>query len=385
MKFAHLSDTHLGYRQYGLYEREEDFYAVFRDIIDKIIEERADFVIHSGDLFEAPRPSPNSLLVFQEALLKLNEANIPIYAIAGNHDVVMRKNSLPPQILFRNLGLKLISPKKPFFHINNLFIGGTPYLSKIHHDLLVENLQNLSKKSEDYEKSILLIHQGIDKYLPFGYELEIANIPTNFNYYACGHLHNRIQEDFGKGKLAYSGSTEIWKVNEYKDYKKNGKGFFLVDISDANPEIEHINIEPKREFILKNIEYDKLSGELLELERYIGSLKNKPILNVTVENGNFNRADVYEKLNESFGKSTLMLRPNFKVRESKDNERIIISDNDSLNPKSLLIEKLEHFDNEDINNLAIDLMDNLSTDNNVESEKIVNKFFQEYFHRKLID
>ena len=49
MKFAHLSDTHLGYRQFGLNEREKDFYEVFELIIDKIIEENVDFVIHSGD------------------------------------------------------------------------------------------------------------------------------------------------------------------------------------------------------------------------------------------------------------------------------------------------------------------------------------------------
>ena len=37
MKFAHLADTHLGYRQFGLLEREKDFYEVFDKIIDKII------------------------------------------------------------------------------------------------------------------------------------------------------------------------------------------------------------------------------------------------------------------------------------------------------------------------------------------------------------
>ena len=36
MKFAHLADTHLGYRQYGLFEREKDFYEVFEKVIDKI-------------------------------------------------------------------------------------------------------------------------------------------------------------------------------------------------------------------------------------------------------------------------------------------------------------------------------------------------------------
>ena len=45
MKFAHLADTHLGYRQFGLLEREKDFYEVFDKIIDKIIEEKVDFVL----------------------------------------------------------------------------------------------------------------------------------------------------------------------------------------------------------------------------------------------------------------------------------------------------------------------------------------------------
>ena len=44
IKFAHLADTHLGYRQFGLLEREKDFYEVFDKIIDKIIEEKVDFV-----------------------------------------------------------------------------------------------------------------------------------------------------------------------------------------------------------------------------------------------------------------------------------------------------------------------------------------------------
>ena len=40
MKFAHLADTHLGYRQFGLYEREKDFYEVFEKIISPIVQTR---------------------------------------------------------------------------------------------------------------------------------------------------------------------------------------------------------------------------------------------------------------------------------------------------------------------------------------------------------
>ena len=69
MRFAHLSDSHLGYRQFGILEREQDFYDVFARNIDKIIEMDVDFVIHSGDLFDNNRPSTEALLAFQRLCL----------------------------------------------------------------------------------------------------------------------------------------------------------------------------------------------------------------------------------------------------------------------------------------------------------------------------
>ncbi|MBZ9570517.1 DNA repair exonuclease [Methanobrevibacter sp. TMH8] len=383
MKFAHLADTHLGYRQYGLVERENDFYNVFNEIVNKIIEERVDFVIHSGDLFEMAKPSPKALLVFQEGLMKIKEEGIPFYAIAGNHDTIMRQNAVPPQILFKRLGLTLISPNNPviessFLKDNDIFIGGTPFIPKSQNAFLKSNLEELAKKSQGFSNRILVSHQGIDKYLPFQYELELADIPDSFTYYAMGHVHNRITDDFGEGKLAYPGSSEIWRSNEVGDYKSKGKGFYVVDIRGDIPEIQPINIELPREFINHNIEFKKLDSEISALERHISTLKNKPIVNVTVEKGNFNSADVYKKLNEAFSKITLMLRPSFKTDELIKEEKLI-GDNNSLEPRDLLMDRLKSYENEDITNLAIDLFNSLSKDKFDESEKISNNFYEEYF------
>ena len=378
MKFAHLADTHLGYRQYGLSEREEDFYKVFEKIIDKIIAESPDFLIHSGDLFEFSKPSPNALLVFQEQFLKLKDNGIPVYAIAGNHDILMRKNAIPPQVLFKKLGLNLISPKTPYFTIDDVFIGGTPYHPKLQIDSLKNILNNLSKEAENYSKKILIIHQGIDKYLPWEYELEIADLPLNFDYYACGHVHTRIIDDFGGGKLVYPGSTEIWKTNELGDYVKKKKGFYLVEMTNDGVEVEPKNIAPEREFIIKNIEYPNLDSDLQDLKSYIIKLKNKPIVNLTVEGGNFNRGDVYEKINQELFEDSLKVRPVFKSEDILNDEKLI-EDVASLDPKGLLAERLKGFENEDIVKLAIELLNNLSNDKTEESEKIANKFFKDYF------
>jgi len=378
MKFAHLADTHLGYRQYGLIEREEDFYNVFKDSINKIIEESPDFVIHSGDLFEFSKPSPNALLVFQDEFLKLKDNGIPVYAIAGNHDILMRKNAIPPQVLFKKLGLNLISPKKQYYVFDDVFIGGTPYHSKLQVDLLKKHWKELANEANNFSKKILIIHQGIDKYLPWEYELELADIPQDFHYYACGHVHTRIIDDFGRGKLVYPGSSEIWKANELRDYVKNKKGYYLVEMTNESIEVEPINVDLPREFIIKNIEYPNLDEEIQDLKAYISNLKNKPIINLTVEGGNFDRGDVYEKINSELFDCSLKIRPVFKSEDILYDEKLI-EDVASLDPKELLADKLKIFDNEDIVKLAIELLNNLSNDKTEESERIAYKFFKEYF------
>jgi DNA repair exonuclease SbcCD nuclease subunit len=54
---AHMSVTHLGHYQFGLYEREKDMYKTFEEAIDKSILEHARLVILAGDLFHMPRPN----------------------------------------------------------------------------------------------------------------------------------------------------------------------------------------------------------------------------------------------------------------------------------------------------------------------------------------
>ncbi|WP_296869473.1 DNA repair exonuclease [uncultured Methanobrevibacter sp.] len=250
MRFAHLSDSHLGYRQFGILEREQDFYDVFARNIDKIIEMDVDFVIHSGDLFDNNRPSTEALLAFQKALLRLKEAKIPIYAIAGNHDSILRKDALPPQVLFKDIGLNLISPDNPLYNEGAVLICGIPYMPSSQGRALKERYDQLSRIADKYLKSILVSHQGIDKWMHEDtYEIELSQMPENFDYYAMGHVHNYVEEDFGKGKLVYPGSMEIWRNSESNNnYREFGKGFVVVDLSYDTPQVERVKIDLPRKF-----------------------------------------------------------------------------------------------------------------------------------------
>ena len=374
-----MADTHLGYRQYGLLERENDFFEVFDQIIEETVKERPDFVIHSGDFFEYSRPPTKALLTAQKGILRLKNEKIPIYAIAGNHDIVMRKNALPPQILYKDFGLKLISPKNPYYLEGDVFIGGAPYASKYNSKDLIGRIENIEKASQNHKKSVLVLHQGIDLYMPYEYEIKIGDIPKTFNYCAFGHLHERIVDDFGEGKLAYPGSTEVWRSNEYEGYKKNGKGFYLVDLGGDQPEIEKIDIKLPREFIKENIQYTELQDEIIRINKQIKNLKKNPILYLTVNGGNFSRSEVYETINQAFSDNCLSVRSKYLPEPADDFPDINDMGKEALDIKKMIKDRLKDFNNEEISELAMGLLKEMSEGDYTRAEDMVNNFYEELY------
>ncbi len=377
MKFAHLADTHLGYRQYGLFEREKDFYEVFEKIIDKIIEENVDFVIHSGDLFETARPSPMALLTFQKGLLKLKGAGIPMYAIAGNHDAVMRKGSIPPQVIFKKMGLKVISNINPTYMHGDVFIAGLPFYPASHGKILKTKLAELSEKATHHEKSILVLHQGIDKYFGYNYELEIGEIPDNFNYYALGHIHKYVNDKFGQGRLVYPGSSEIWKTSELPDYLENGKGFVIVDMDGPKTLVKRVKIDIPREFITRRLDYNNLESGIAGIKETIKGFDKKPILNLTIDNVESDTSRVYELINDELGELSLMIRPTFNMFDMDVDE--MNPEGDGVGPKELITQQLEGYGNTDIKILATDLYELLSKDKIDEANEIIHQFYDEFY------
>ena len=377
MKFAHLADTHLGYRQYGLFEREKDFYEVFDKVIDKIIEEKVDFVIHSGDLFETARPSPMALLTFQKGLLKLKGAGIPMYAIAGNHDVVMRKGSIPPHVIFKKLGLKVISNINPTYMQGDIFIAGLPYYPASHGKALKSKLAELSEKANKHDKSILVLHQGIDQYFKFNYELELGEIPDNFNYYALGHIHKYVNDSYGKGRLVYPGSGEIWKTSELADYRVNGKGFVVVDMQDSKPVVKRVKVDIPREFIERELNYNDLESGIAGIRETIKDFDKKPILKLTIKDVESDTSGVYEIIQDELGDLALMIRPTFIM--AGEEFEIIDVESKKLGPEQLLESKLEEYDDAEVTSLAVDLYHMLSKDKLDESQELIDQYFNEHY------
>src|SRR5215813_15650523 len=84
--FVHTADNHLGYEQYGLKERFNDFARAFLAVVDAAIERRADAFLIAGDLFNKRAIDAQTLMQAQAGFERLREAGIPAIAIEGNHD-----------------------------------------------------------------------------------------------------------------------------------------------------------------------------------------------------------------------------------------------------------------------------------------------------------
>jgi DNA repair protein SbcD/Mre11 len=84
MKLLHTSDWHLGRETYGV-SRVPDHEAVLAEILGLTREHRPDLIVHSGDLFDTPRPALDDM---HRAVAVLHElaALAPVIVLCGNHD-----------------------------------------------------------------------------------------------------------------------------------------------------------------------------------------------------------------------------------------------------------------------------------------------------------
>jgi exonuclease SbcD len=118
VKFLYLTDTHI--RASAPQNRTDDFVGTLKNKMREVNEiahrEGVDAILHGGDFFDIPAPS---LAVCGDFVSIMTEARVPIYGIAGNHDVFGHNpDTLPRTVLgfLDRLGIvKLIHPGHPLF------------------------------------------------------------------------------------------------------------------------------------------------------------------------------------------------------------------------------------------------------------------------------
>ena len=263
-KFIHVSDLHIGReitKKYSFLDPDQEI-RVRRSpikVLDNLValaeEEQPDFILLAGDTFDDDMPSSdNYFKKFKNFLKKLDQLNIEIYIVLGNHDVASDLlTSFEAKKLPENT---YVFPAKnaDTFTIDNfkVAIHGQSYPKKVVTEKLVENFPQ--PVSDFYNIGIIHTnYQGAE-----GGEDTHNYAPTNkpmldkieYNYWAFGHIHKRqvvINEPY---IAVYSGNPQGLNTKPAETCNDNldGKGCYVVEVNNFEAKLNFKPLDDTRFF-----------------------------------------------------------------------------------------------------------------------------------------
>ncbi len=310
---AHLADTHLGYRQYNIYERELDIYDALDEAVDHMLEEHVELVIHAGDFFDTPKPPPQAVRRAIQALRRLKEHEIPVLAVLGDHDLPKRRGEHPLAILeevglIRVLGIPGVSDKPVEIRTRGgryTLVAGLVHHRGIAREKLLARLRALNAPDAPTPK-ILVLHQALEGTSP-EYELARGELPRGYSYYALGHIHRTMAFNVEGTIAAYPGSLDALRIDE-AEYEE-GHGFLLVDVGPRTAYTHLIRIETRPQPVY-HVKYDALAEELRRIAAAVEKISRngkKPLVHVIVEGENIDRKRVHMLVHRLLEKHTLYI------------------------------------------------------------------------------
>lgn len=255
-KFAHLADCHLGgWRQEELQKLN---FQSFKKVIDRCIEEKVDFILISGDLFDSAYPPIEILKDSFAEFKKVHDAHIPVYLIAGSHDFsasgktfldVLEKAGFCKNVEDWEYDEDGKIKLKPHLH-DGIAIYGYPGRKS---GMEVKDLSNVYFDSI-HPFTIFMIHTTIKDVvgtIPMD-SIEKNKLPIA-NYYAMGHIHQVFESQEYNSKYVYPGPTFPNNFQELVDLKYGS--FELVEVEGSKIKTQNIKI-PIKEVVLVEIEID---------------------------------------------------------------------------------------------------------------------------------
>jgi DNA repair exonuclease SbcCD nuclease subunit len=321
--FVHAADLHLGYSQYGLEARRQDFDNAFKP----------DFMIIAGDLFHQPRPSNVTLENTIKSFKRLKDAGIPVLTVDGSHDSA--PNTITGTILgpLDSAGLIHHLPRhsgacwrKP----DSCYVYGIPNFHNRHktEEALPKFFAENPPLPDSKVCNIFVFHGAVDLpnvNPPFEPEISPQLLPDGFNYYAAGHVHERFSEKFKTGTLVYSGCTE---TADYREAKYQ-KGFLHVTVNEKG-EItpEPIELTSVRKFIIFEQDFTgmatakitELATQLVKEADYKGAVII-PVLKGTLP-AEASRGEMDIAKIRSAGEKALLVHPIILLKESAVSDEI---------------------------------------------------------------
>ncbi len=308
MKILHFADSHLGVEIFGrpdpatgLSTRLLDFTRALDLIADVALNERVDLVVFAGDAYRSREPNPTHQREFARRILRITQGGIPVYLLAGNHDISTAAGRATSVDIFETLQVPNVTVgREPRLDVVQTRSGpvqvvGVPWISR-QRLFTREDLRRLSSDEQDQfivDRITQFVGDAAQQLKPdapavlvahlttlgarFGSErsITIGNDPVvpisalalrQFSYVALGHIH-RHQSMGEDPPVVYAGSIERVDFGEAGEEK----GYVMVEITDGRtdwrfrplPGRSFITIEVKIEESRKSAVTDDPTSQVL--------------------------------------------------------------------------------------------------------------------------
>lgn len=378
MKIIHTSDWHIGKLVHGLHMTEDQEY-ILNQFVQYIKDNKPDVIIIAGDIYDRTVPPVEAVELFDSIITRIVlEEQVPVIAIAGNHDS-------PERLGFANGILK----KQGLYIYNDLSqidnpiiledaygqvaFYPIPYVDppiareyyndetiKTHDDVFRTITNNIRKQIKPNMRSVCIAHGLIigsdnleisesERPLTIGGTEHVdVNYFEDFNYVALGHLHRpqKVKHEH----IRYAGSLLKYSFSE----AEQKKGMTIVEIDESgNVKHENINFKTLRDMRI-------IKGELKELmQKEVYSLQdcNDYIMVTLTDQG-----ELFEPLSVLRTVYPNVLRLERALNnEIEYNQELINSDFKQKNPYELFMNFYEDVEgnnmNEETSKLVKDVID----------------------------
>jgi len=233
MKFVHAADIHLDspFKELARYEaapRDRLLRAAreaFSGLVNLALKEEVAFVVLAGDLFDGDWRDMNTGLWLAAQFRRLEQAQIPVYMLRGNHDAeseVARKLTWPGNVF----EFSTRAPQTFRVERHRVALHGQGFARRE----VTENLARNYPSPVPGHFNLGVLHSNVgglpdhDSYAP-------ASLPDllsrGYDYWALGHIHQRsvLHE---RPHIVYPGNLQGRHIRE-----AGAKGCYLVTVRDG--------------------------------------------------------------------------------------------------------------------------------------------------------